>query len=59
MKVSKNKVVTIGYVVNDEKGDIIDKTDEKKPFTYIHGSRRILPPLEKALEGKSSGEKDE
>ena len=59
MKVSKNKVVTIEYVVRDEKGDILDKTSDEKPFTYIHGHRRILPPVEKALEGKSSGEKFE
>lgn len=53
MLVSKNKVVSFYYTVKDDKGTILDQTEQDVPFTYIHGNNQIIPGLEKQMEGKN------
>jgi FKBP-type peptidyl-prolyl cis-trans isomerase SlyD len=55
MKVNSNHVVTINYTLKDNDDNIIDKSDDGS-FSYLHGASNIIPGLENALQGKSSGD---
>jgi FKBP-type peptidyl-prolyl cis-trans isomerase SlyD len=56
MKISKNAVVSIDYILTDGKGEVLDRSSKGKPLQFIHGSGHLIPGLEKALEGKTAGE---
>lgn len=56
MQVGKNKVVTIDYTLKAEDGTLLDKSEAGEPLAYIHGIGNLIPGVEKALEGKGSGE---
>jgi len=48
--VTKNKLVTITYLIKDENGETIEQNDV--PVSYVHGvGSDILPALETALSG--------
>ena len=55
MKISDNHVVTINYTLKDNDDKILDKSDDGS-FCYLHGASNIIPGLEGALAGKSSGD---
>ncbi|MDN5871134.1 MAG: peptidylprolyl isomerase [Nitrococcus sp.] len=55
MRVAKGKVVTIKYTLRTN-GVIRYMTPDDKPMEYLHGAGNIIPGLEKALEGKMSGD---
>lgn len=55
MQIAKDKVVTIDYTLKDDNGNVLD-TSEGGDFAYLHGARNVIPGLEKALTGKSSGD---
>jgi FKBP-type peptidyl-prolyl cis-trans isomerase SlyD len=59
MQVSENKVVSIHYVLKNDAGEVIDTSLGGAPLSYLHGIGSIIPGLEKALEGKSSGDRVE
>jgi FKBP-type peptidyl-prolyl cis-trans isomerase SlyD len=52
----KNKVVALEYTLKDDSGKLIDSSNEGEPLQYIHGTGDMLPGLEKALDGKNSGD---
>jgi len=56
MQVAKHKVVTIDYTLTDDQGTVIDSSQDAEPLAYIQGVGSIIPGLESALEGKSTGE---
>lgn len=56
MKISKNSVVSIDYILTDAKGEVLDRSSKGKPLQFIHGLGHLIPGLEKALEGKAAGE---
>ncbi|MDA0745819.1 MAG: peptidylprolyl isomerase [bacterium] len=56
MQVEKDKVVAMEYTLTNGEGEVLDTSDGREPLAYIHGSGSIIPGLESALEGKSSGE---
>src|SRR5688500_539366 len=56
--VAPGKVVSIQFVLRDTDGTEIDRTEDE-PLVYLHGARGIVPGLEEALTGKSSGERFE
>ncbi|MBN2547444.1 MAG: peptidylprolyl isomerase [Spirochaetes bacterium] len=56
MNIEKNKVVSINYTVKDDKGEVIDTSEGRKPLNYIHGLGYIVKGLENALEGKTVGD---
>src|SRR3569833_1096878 len=56
MRVAKHKVVSIDYTLTDGQGTVIDSSSGQQPLVYIHGLGNIIPGLEVALEGKSTGE---
>jgi FKBP-type peptidyl-prolyl cis-trans isomerase SlyD len=52
-----DKVVTFHYVLRNDSGSVIDRSQTDAPLEYLHGSGAIVPGLERALEGKAAGEK--
>jgi len=53
--VTKDKLVTITYLIKGEDGDTIEQNDV--PVGYVHGvGSEFLPALEKALDGHVSGD---
>jgi len=57
--ITKDKVVAIDYTLTDNDGVIIDTSQGREPLTYLHGAKNIIVGLEKALEGKTTGDKIE
>jgi len=56
MKIAKDTVVTIEYTLTDDDGEVIDSSVGNDPLSYVHGIGSVVPGLEAALEGKSTGE---
>ena len=56
MLVKRKMVVTIEFVLKDEKGEIIDSSEKSGKLTYLHGFKNIIDGLEEALEGKKAGD---
>jgi FKBP-type peptidyl-prolyl cis-trans isomerase SlyD len=50
MKVGNSKVIEIHYTIKDKFGDVIDSTEEEKPYAYLHGANNIVEGLEDALD---------
>lgn len=57
MQITANTVVSLHYTLRGDDGDLIDQATPDEPFAYIHGMGNIIPGLEKALEGKTLGDK--
>jgi len=57
MHAEENKVVSIEYTLKDDNGETIDSSVGDEPLAFIFGSGHIIPGLEAALSGKSTGEK--
>lgn len=55
MKIAEKHVVTLNYTLKDNDDNIIDKSDDGS-FCYLHGASNIIPGLENALTGKTSGD---
>ena len=55
MKIRKQRVVILDYTLTGDDGQIIDESHDGS-FGYLHGAGNIVPGLEKALDGKKSGE---
>ena len=56
MQVAKNKVVSIDYTLTSPEGEILDTSKGADPLTYLHGVNFLISGLERALEGKSTGD---
>ena len=59
MQVEKNKVVEIDYTLKNDTEKVIDSSEGRDPLAYIQGIGNLIPGVENALEGKSSGERVE
>jgi FKBP-type peptidyl-prolyl cis-trans isomerase SlyD len=57
MQVAQNAVVSIHYTLTDDTGKTIDSSAGGDPLAYLHGNGNLIPGLEKALEGKQTGDK--
>ncbi len=55
MQIAKDKVVTLNYTLKDDAGNVIDESQDGS-FAYLHGANNIIPGLEGALDGRSSGD---
>lgn len=56
MQIAKDKVVLINYTLKNDTGEVIDSSEGGDPMAYLHGAENIIPGLEKALEGKTTGD---
>jgi FKBP-type peptidyl-prolyl cis-trans isomerase SlyD len=50
MAIGANKVITLKYKLSDDKGNMIQTTQENEPFVYLSGNSQILPKLEAAVD---------
>jgi len=56
MQIADNNVVTLDYTLTDDQGTVIDSSEGRGDFAYLHGANNIIPGLEKALIGKVVGD---
>ena len=54
MSISKNNVVAFDYVLRDESGEELERSES--PMVYLHGANNIIRGLEEALSGHSEGD---
>jgi FKBP-type peptidyl-prolyl cis-trans isomerase SlyD len=57
MLIAKDTVVKMHYSVMDSEETLIDSSYDHNPLEIIQGTGFLIPGLEKALEGKTSGDK--
>jgi FKBP-type peptidyl-prolyl cis-trans isomerase SlyD len=57
LAIASDTVVTLSYVLFDERGETVDQATGATPLTYVHGYAQIVPGLERSLEGLVAGEK--
>jgi FKBP-type peptidyl-prolyl cis-trans isomerase SlyD len=57
MQVSQDAVVSIHYTLRNDQGETLDSSAGGEPLAYLHGNGNLIPGLERALEGKSTGDK--
>jgi FKBP-type peptidyl-prolyl cis-trans isomerase SlyD len=57
MNIAKESVVTFHFTLKDGEGKVLESSVGQDPLVYLHGSGSIVPGLEEALNGKTSGEK--
>ena len=57
MQVERNTVVHIHYTLRNEAGQVLDSSDGADALAYLHGHGNLIPGLERALEGKTTGDK--
>lgn len=55
MKVDKNTIVTLEYILMDSSGEILESSKEDGEYEYLHGIGEMLPGVEKALTGLEKG----
>lgn len=55
--IQNGKVVGLAYQLTDDQGAVVDASDAKDPFFYLHGASQIVPGLENALVGLKQGDK--
>ena len=53
--VGKDTVVTFHYTLKNKDGEVLDTSEGSNPLVYLHGYSQIVPGLEDALVGKTSG----
>ncbi|HZH72978.1 MAG TPA: FKBP-type peptidyl-prolyl cis-trans isomerase, partial [Mariniphaga sp.] len=56
--ISKNLMVTLRYDLHleDENGQLIEKTTDEQPLQFLFGAGEMLPKFESQLEGLQEGE---
>ncbi len=58
MKISKDTVASIHYVLKDDQGETIDSSvGGADPLTYLHGHGQLIPGMENGLTDKGVGDK--
>ena len=55
-QVQSDHVVEIDYILTDDKGTVIDSTQESNPIAFIQGQHHIVPGLEMEVQGKQVGD---
>ncbi len=55
MKIGRDSVVSLSYVLKDAQGEVIEES--KQPMTYLHGGYgSVFPLVEQALQDKGVGQ---
>src|SRR5258706_3023416 len=57
MKIAKNSVASIRYIMKNDLGEILENTMDYDPVSYLHGSPGIQSLLQAQLEGLKAGDK--
>lgn len=56
MRVSAGHTIRIEYELKVKGGAVVESSAKNGPLEYVHGEHRLLPALEKNLEGMAVGE---
>jgi FKBP-type peptidyl-prolyl cis-trans isomerase 2 len=56
MKVTARHTVRIEYELKVKGGAVVESSDKTGPLEYVHGEHRLLPALERQIEGMEVGE---
>jgi FKBP-type peptidyl-prolyl cis-trans isomerase SlyD len=56
MQIAQDTVVSIAYTLSNDAGEVLDAAEQSEPLVYIHGRGQIIPGLETALAGRSTGD---
>ncbi|NPA37460.1 MAG: peptidylprolyl isomerase [Chlorobi bacterium] len=58
MEINRNKFVTLSYElrINDQEGELIEKTDDNNPLAFVFGAGKMLQMFENKLEGLKKGD---
>ncbi len=56
--IQDGKTVKMNYELSVD-GEVIDSTDDRESFQYIHGKNQIIPALERQLAGLKVGDERE
>jgi FKBP-type peptidyl-prolyl cis-trans isomerase SlyD len=56
VNIQNDVVVSFHYTLLSIEGETLETSLDAEPALYLHGHRNIMPALEKALEGKTSGD---
>lgn len=56
MKIADRCVVAFHYTLTNDQGEQLDSSRDQDPLTYLHGSRGIIPGLERELAGREPGD---
>lgn len=56
MQIADGKVAFFHYTLTNDQGDVLDTSSGKDPLGYVHGTGTIIPGLEQAMTGKSTGD---
>src|SRR4051812_43240334 len=56
MKIAAGLAVEIDYELKVKGGDVLESSAKSGPLRYVHGQGKMLPGLERRLEGLSPGE---
>jgi FKBP-type peptidyl-prolyl cis-trans isomerase SlyD len=59
MQIAPHTVASFHYTLTDDAGQVLDSSEGRGPLVYLHGSGQIVPGLEKAMEGRSTGDRFE
>lgn len=51
------KVFTLNYWLKNPNGEVVDTSEGGEPMVFIEGSRLVIPGLQKAVEGRSVGDR--
>ena len=51
------KVYTLNYWLKNALGDVIDTSEGGLPMTFIEGSNKVIAGIQKAVSGRSPGDK--
>jgi FKBP-type peptidyl-prolyl cis-trans isomerase 2 len=56
MNVTAGHTVRIDYELKVKGGPVVESSEKNGPLEYVHGEHRLLPSLERRLEGMSVGD---
>ena len=57
MSISQDQVVSIHYTLRDDAGEVIDRSADGEPLSYLHGRGNLIPGLERELTGRKAGDR--
>lgn len=56
MRITRGEKVRLEYELKVQGGEVIESSHKGGPIVYVHGEGKMLPALEKRLEGMAIGE---
>lgn len=56
MEIKKDCVVEMHYTLTNDQGEVLDSSEGREPLKFLQGAQNIIVGLEKAIEGKQTGD---